>query len=647
MSDFAEFLRKAAAEAADGPDMPGGVASVSSVFAEEPVSLTRFVQGSDFLDNPPLSDVQYEAVRHIERIYLPETYDMLARDLEGGKKDGTLHVGPMSSWRDELYWSHPVRMTNFITLQWGKGSGKDHVVRIASMRIAYLLMVLANPQRYFSMPPQDTIHLLNVASSSGQAQQAFFMPITRAVKRGWFKGRCQPKQNVISYQGNIESISGHSDAESQEGLNLMLGIADEIDAFKSAKEFTIRKGQSVREPTKSAEAILEMMRSSGSTRFPKTFKQVRISFPRYLGSTIQRLTAEAKEDLKENSITSRHYVSGPLATWLVNPRVEGKEAFAADYKDDPVMARSKYECRPSRAINPYFRNRMALDACFVEREQMPVQVDYIIESTGGIDADGRSAREVWTPQYHFADDFYPVRGAVYSMHGDLAVQGDRAGIAMAHVTHYSEHTTSTLDPDGAAHEFSEMRPHVKVDFFISYTADISATPPREIQIRWGRQLCFELIQRGFNIRRFTFDGFQSTDSMQILEAKGIESERVSTDLHEDPWRNLRDLTSEGRISIPRPIRTDQKPSFLLRDELLSLTKLPNGRVDHPADGSKDEADAVACAVLGAIKLGGSEDDSGDRAHYTEAQFSVHRGFAMPMGLGNPRSMWETEIPSLF
>ena len=63
----------------------------------------------------------------------------------------------------------------------------------------------------------------------------------------------------------------------------------------------------------------------------------------------------------------------------------------------------------------------------------------------------------------------------------------------------------------------------------TYTADTSPDPPREIQIRWARQLCFELIRRGFNIRLMTFDTFQSTDSMQILEAEGIETD---TAVHE-------------------------------------------------------------------------------------------------------------------
>jgi hypothetical protein len=618
------MLRQAAQSSTTG--------AAGAVFSEEPVSLTTFVQDSRYLGNPPLSDVQFDAVRHTERIYYPQTYPLLAAEFETAKHEGRVHIGPATVWREQRYWSEPVRMVNFITLQYGKGSGKDHLARISSMRIAYLLLCLRNPQDYYGIPMQDTIHLLNVASSSAQAQQAFFLPITRAVRRGWFEGRCEPRQNVISFEKNVEAISGHSDAETQEGLNLMLGIADEIDAFKSRKEMAVgRRGASQREPTKSAEGILDMMRTSGSTRFTSTYKNVRISYPRFLGSTIQRLTDEARADIALHGVDSRHYVSGPLATWEVNPRVPGKEAFAADYAEDPVMARAKYECKPARAMNPYFRNHQAIDSCFQAVAMMPVVVDYSREQ--GHDS------AVWVPRYGFAPDFYPVRGARYSMHADLAVTGDRAGVAMAHVVQYSEHETIAEDADGAPHPIREIRPHVKVDFVIAYEADASANPPREIQLRWARQLAFELIRRGFNVARFSFDHYQSKDSMQILAGRGIEIAKVSTDASEEPWRNLRDVMYEGRLIMKRPAGNGpEPPNYLLRDELLGLTRLSNGKIDHPAHSSKDMADALACSVFGAVAIGGRETVDGQRAHYGgSSTISTGGTFEMPIGV-NPAAV---------
>ena len=96
-----------------------------------------FVQDRKYLANPPLSGEQYEAVRHIEKVY---------------------YRRPTGCWppaRDPAireYWSQPCRMINLVTLEWGKGAGKDHICRVGSLRIAYLLLCLPDPQAYYSMP---------------------------------------------------------------------------------------------------------------------------------------------------------------------------------------------------------------------------------------------------------------------------------------------------------------------------------------------------------------------------------------------------------------------------------------------------------------------------------------------------------------
>ena len=602
---LANLLKESAKLAADNPDL--------GVFAEEPVSLDVFIQDAKFLKNPPLSLVQYNAVRAIERIYYPSLYPLLAAELDPKKNSTT--IGPAGAFSHEVsdsYWSADIPMINNATLQWGKGSGKDHVCRMCSMRIAYLLMCLVSPQAYFGMPEQDTIHLLNVASSSNQAKEAFFDPITRAVKTGWFKGKAEAHVNSITYMKNVQCISGHSDAEGQEGKNLILGIADEIDAFKSRDELlAVQRGKTPRDPSRSAESILKMLRTSAKTRFPETYKVVRISYPRFRGSMIQQLTAQAEKDIKKNGKKSRHYVSGPLASWDVRPNLK-REDFADDYEDDPVTAAAMYECKPARAMNPYFRNTYAVTSCLVETPRPAIVVDY------------RQEEDTWSPVYSFAEHLIPIQGARYAMHGDLAVNGDRAGISMAHVVKWNDFESVITAEDGTENRFFEKRPFVKVDFALVFESDISSDPPREIQIRWARQLAFELVKRGFHIGSFTFDGFESRDSIQILNAKGIPSKRVSTDLSEDPWKTLRDLMNDARCSLPY--------SELLEDELLSLTRLHNGKVDHLLGGSKDLADAVACACYGAVELGGQESEAGERSYYASSEFVVGPKTDIPFGL---------------
>lgn len=567
--------------------------SLSDVFEEEPVPLDVFVEDSKYLKNPSLSPVQFEAVRHIERIYLPSLYSVMAKEFGG-------------------YWAEPVRMTNLITLQWGKGSGKDHVCRISSLRVAYLLLCLKSPQQYYSMPDQDSIHLLNIASNSAQAYRAFFKPMTQAVRRGWFKDRAEPTQNAIQYAKHIEAVSGHSEAESQEGLNLMLGVADEIDAFKAKVEM-IGQGKKMREASTSAESILDMLKTSASTRFPECYKRVAISYPRYLGSTIQILTDEARQDNAEQGDKSTYYVSGPLATWEVNPRVTGKDQFATDYRKSPDAAAAKYECKPTRATDAYFRNpqsfRMAVDG-----PDQPIHVDYhlteYISEQTGLKVTG------WEPTLHISPDFKPVAGARYAIHGDMAVTADRAGISMSHVVRWEEKTEIAVAEDGEHIPQDQVVPFLRNDFTIAFEADLGETPPREIQIRWLRRLVFDLIKRGFYISLVTLDGFQSVDTLQTLAHHGITTNRVSTDRDQDIWKAVKDISSEGRLSMPY--------SALLLQELDALSRV-GGKVDHPVGGSKDLADAFACSLVGAIQVGGSE-DGGETIEVGEAYFEVGTAF---------------------
>jgi hypothetical protein len=584
----------------------GTSVSGTSIFEEEPVPLDVFVQDRAYLANPPLSDVQYEAVRHAERVYYLDTYALLAGSAERKVRD---------------YWSQPTRMVNFLELEWGKGGGKDHTCRMIAMRVCYLLLCLKSPQLYYRMPEQDSIHVLNVASSSKQAQRAFFAPMRRAVGRPgcWFQRqgvdildaaerqrrgsrgeRTTALLDTIRFEHNIEAVSGHSDADSQEGLNLILGIADEIDAFRSAAELAKSGGAKQRESSSSAEAILDMIRTSATTRFPETFKNVHISYPRYLGSTIQQLVAKGKADNEAKGEASRYYVSGPLATWEANPRIKGKESFAEDYEKDPALAEAKYECRPRRAINPYFANEAAIRDCLTEYVMPPVSVSYVREGA------------TWKPQYTFSPELFPVKGALYAMHADLAATGDRAGVSMAHVKRWQDHALTGYDEDGLEIQVQERRPVVKVDFTISYESSPGAVPPMEIQIRWARMLCLELRRMGFPVVRFTFDQWQSKDSMQILESHGIETDRFSTDVSEEGWRTLRDLMYEGRLQMPA--------RELTVVELLGLSRLPNGKIDHLGDSSKDEADSLAGAACGALEAGGQEDPNGKRAYPGQVSF---------------------------
>lgn len=620
MSELAKMLREAASKPPPSKEFVIA-SSLEDIFEFEPIPLRPFIEESKYLDGVHLSNTQFEVLQYLERIYF-DGWDI--------DDDGNRFYDPsndlyslMAKGGMDSYWSQKVRMINFVTLQWGKGSGKDLISQYGMLRVAYLLLALKSPQRYFGKPPSDSIHMLNVASSATQANRVFFKPLKRMVRRGWFEDNASVSMNSIEFAKGIEAISGHSDADTQEGLNLIFGVADEIDAFDSKE--AVKKGGA---PTqRSVEDILDLLHTSGSTRFPQTYKNVRMSYPRYKGSHIQTLTEKAKKDIKKYGEESNHFVSGPLATWEVNPS-KRKVEYAKEYEDNPALAASKYECKPTLAINAYFPNEIAVKAAFIDKEQPIRIVEYRLIND-----------KYWMPIYEFASDFHAIRGANYAMHGDLAVTSDRAGIAMSHVVKKAEVETEVLGEHGEVNTFWESRSVINVDFVISFTSDKSTKPPREIQIRWARQLAVELLKRGFSIQLFTFDKFESKDSMQILEdIHGVESKRVSADISLLPYKTLKDVINEARIKIP--------VSGLALKEILSLNLLPNGRVDHPPGGSKDLSDAIACSVMGALELGGQENEDQEQSYYGDASFEIGTTEApidMPFGFASDMLGWGSDV----
>lgn len=548
------------------------------LFEEEPVPLGVFISDKNFIGMSPLSEPQALALKVAERVYYPELYPHMQQEF--GE-----------------YWE-PIPMRNFLTLLIGKGGGKDLLARLAALRIAYLLLCLKDPRAYFGMPSSESIHMLNVASTKDQARRAYFEPMTRIVRRGWFADKCSPMKNTIEWAKGLESVSGSSDAETQEGLNLILGVADEIDAFRTAEDIARSGSSTSRTPMRSAEGIIKMLRSSAATRFPRTFKNIRISYPRYHGSPILNLHAESRADIEARGDASRHFVVGPLPSWEFNPLlarskfvdldpelspVPVPEELVQDFEREPAWARAAYLCVPERTmLPPYFRSENAVDSALIDSPEIEVHWEY--------------SKGAWHPRFVIPASLIPAPGAVYATHCDLALNKDRAGFALAHVVSWDRF--EKRDADGNFVAWDEQ-PVVKVDAALAVESDMDAEPPREIQLRFYRQLVFELQQRGFSIMSATLDGWQSIDTKQALEVGGIDSAILSMDRTEEPYRLLRSLVEEGRVQMPF--------SGLLRRELLYLQQDPKRRkVDHPPSGSKDLADAVCGAVVGAVSIGGQE-----------------------------------------
>lgn len=554
-----------------------------------------------------LGPEQLQAMRHIEYVLYPEDWARLG-------------------WtRDD------VRLVHLICLKWGKGSGKDTISQVGLLRIAYLLQCLRSPQSYFGIGAHSVISMLNVAVSAPQANTVFFSPLKAMVDanieaKGFWYGRADPGTGTITFDKGLELVSGHSKTSSQEGKNLIAGVADEIAEFLTREELEKRSRSAAgREPQMSAEALDTMLRTSGRSRFPATFKAMYLSWTRFTGDYIEQLYNEGEKELATEGARSEWYISHK-ATWEANPTKQRSD-FDADYRKNPEDSAAKYECKPPDSRDRFFRNLVSLGLAFPERiwewpdgDTISGPVRYEYRHGPDPDSPGMTG---WQAVYEFHPDFQPITWSPCAVHIDLAWTGDRAGVGIAHVSEYV-----SAEPKSDEDKPIPM-PVVDLDLALA----LPQGPHGEIELRWARQLVFRLVEAGWWIAYVSLDGYQSVDTIQTINAylgaspnaKGVKEERkrvaetYSLDRTTEGYDTLKSMvygrtfrgyrlprTLNGRLALPEEIEAEDPrlEECIHWRELKALERLgglsTHAKVDHPPYGSKDVADGIAGATRGAL-----------------------------------------------
>lgn len=529
-----------------------------SNFDETPVDAKTFVEGEDYLAQPPLSDVQYDIVEAMSQIYKLEDLVNLM-----GQEEGTRYYKKYTK--------------NEVILQLGKGSGKDFTSTVACSYIVYKLLCLKDPARYFGKPAGDAIDIINVAINAQQAKNVFFKGFKNKIERSpWFAGKFYAKAESIEFDKSITVYSGHSERESHEGLNLILAVLDEISGF--AQEVGTGNDQG-----KTADNIYKAFRASVDSRFPDLGKVALLSFPRFPGDFISQrydsviaekesiskkhtfiMNPDLPEEAEGNSlqiewdediITSYKY-PGVFAlkrpTWVVNP-TRSIDDFKLAFYTDIGDAMQRFACVPTFASDAFFKQREKVRACMTIRNP--------------IDSSKR-----------FDDTFRPDPNKKYFVHADLAQKHDKCAVAIAHVEKWVSVQVMK--------DYEQVVPMVIVDAVVYWEPRVEGP----VNLSEVKQWIQNLRRQGFDIGMVSFDRWQSFDIQNELKSVGIRTETVS--VAKKHYEDMAMLMYEERLAMPA--------IELLFEELTELKIMRNNRVDHPRKSSKDLADAVCGAIFGAI-----------------------------------------------
>ena len=527
-------------------------------FEEMPVDARTFVEGEDYLGQPPLSQAQYDIVEAMSQIYREAELQEIMGTAEGTK-----------------YYKKYTK--NEVILQLGKGSGKDFTSTVACAYIVYKLLCLKDPARYFGKPAGDAIDIINVAINAQQAKNVFFKGFKTKIENSpWFAGKYYAKGESIEFDKAVTVYSGHSERESHEGLNLILAVLDEISGFA----MEVGTGN---EQGKTADNIYKAFRASVDSRFPDLGKVALLSFPRYPGDFISTrydsviadknvvqkhhrfiMNPDLPEDLEGNSldieweedeIISYKY-PGVFAlkrpTWVVNPtrKIDDfKLAFFTDMGD----AMQRFACVPTFSSDRFFKDSDRVRASMTIRNPLD------------------NFRR-------FDESFKPDPEKKYYVHADLAQKHDKCAVAIAHVDKWVSIQVGK--------DYQQVAPIVVVDAVAWWEPRVEGP----VNLSEVKQWIQNLRRIGFDIGMVSFDRWQSFDIQNELKQIGIRTETVS--VAKKHYEDMAMLVYEDRLVMPA--------IDLLFEELTELKIVKQNRVDHPRKLSKDLADAVCGAVFGAI-----------------------------------------------
>lgn len=242
----------------------------------------------------------------------------------------------------------------------------------------------------------------------------------------------------------------------------------------------------------------------------------------------------------------------------------------------------------TQGLSPLFREMKTITDCIDTTRKHPFTKQVVSIST---------MSEIEIIDYLINDRLFDVKGGSLSVrlnpsipraiHLDLALNGDRAGFAMGHISGLRKVKKMRADYT----YYFDYAPEIVVDIVLS----IELLEQGQIDFGKIRTFINALNDFGFNIKSLSADRFQSADTLQIFKKMGWDTGIISVDTTTEPYMYLKQVCLDKRISY--------YDYPLLNKELKDLEyDMDKDKIDHPKNSSKDAADAVAGMVYNLMKM---------------------------------------------
>jgi hypothetical protein len=474
------------------------------------------------------------------------------------------------------------------------GIGKTTFASIALPYMVHWVLCLRDPQDYYELLPGSRIAFMQMSTSERQASDVVFGDIKARIEHSpWFVNNYpfNPKfSKQLKFPKDIWILPGDSAETTFEGYNILAGILDEMDSHKVTEDKdyaelgydTIHSriaSRFIDEKSSGHKGLLmaigQMKKAQGFAA--KKYKEmktdpkslvVRMAIWESLGWH-RFLLPDGSRDSFWYDARRKSVVPDSVASVITNENmIEIPNAYAANFRNNPEKALRDLAGIPPQAADPFIS---LVDRVDEARDK------WIARNGPDSPVKDNPTRPLLEDWFTATND--PRRRAV---HVDLAysADGDALGFSMGHIE-------EMVEIEG------ERKPYIVFDCLIR----MKALPGTEILLSEVRQLIYHLKDdRGFRITHVSYDGFESTDTIQQLRKKHYFADKISVDKSTLPYEDLREAIYERRLEFPPYMTYINKNSServeIAVQELLALTDTGK-KIDHPVNGSKDVADSMA------------------------------------------------------
>ncbi len=506
-----------------------------------------------------------------------------------------------------------------ISLSGAIGWGKSYLTEMIMGRIVYEISCLKNPQMAYGLADNSTLFFPNISVNVTQAKKVIFGGIKEAMRVSpYFRDQFPFEMFTEEIRFPKKIVLGAIAMSGALGENVFSAAMDETNFMEIVEKSRQARGGKFDQ----AEVVYASLARRMKSRFLKRGKLpgmlIMLSSANYPGDFTDKKKEEAKENKQIFILDYPLWGPKPAGTYMEKkfwismgtenqaPKIIEDEIdaeleqekdietfpvsfdFLPDFKRDIEGALKDIAGRSKLLINRFItQTEKIFEKADVDRKHPFTQTETNLVDGGKFIREflakqipGSDGKPVWRPLVNpYARRFG---------HIDLAKTGDAAGFCVGHPSGEIQVTRRGQDNE----LLTEIMPVVWIDVMLRIV------PPQGAEINFGniRSLIYELQSMGYLFEKVTLDSYQSSDTIQILNGRGIKAEELSIDTSMEPYNEVKSALYEDRLNMYW--------YDIVLNELKYLVVTRSGstvKVDHLLDRSKDVSDCVAGVVYNCVQ----------------------------------------------